>query len=136
MVLARLLRPLRACSPDLDTDLDGDKIDTVARCLSELDRRAAARRVCPDRLAAALAFAEFIVPEGERRTRARASKARGARDDVAAVLADRLNRPANRCRTAVDGEVIGLVMRAPLVAAMMPPRAAFPRYTRLATAAA
>jgi hypothetical protein len=135
MVLARLLRP-----PNLDADLDGDKIDTVARCLGELDRRAAARRACPDRLAAALAFAEFIVPEGERQTRARASKARGARDDLAAVLADRLNRPTphdaipKRWREAVDAEVIGLVMRAPLVDA--PPRAAFPRPTRLATAAA
>jgi hypothetical protein len=136
MVLARSLRPPRACPPDLDANLDGDKIDTVTRCLGELDRRAAARRACPDRLAAALAFAELIVPEGERRTRARASNARGARGDVAAVLVDRLNRPANRCRTAVDGEVIGLVMRAPLAAAVMPPRAAFPRYTRLTRAAA
>jgi hypothetical protein len=56
--------------------------------------------------------------------------------DLAAVLANRLNRPAIRSRQAVDPELISLAMRAPLVAAAMPPRVAFPRYTRLATAAA
>jgi hypothetical protein len=38
-------------------------------------------------------------------------------------------------REAVDGEVLAIVMQAPLVAAAMPPRPAFPRYMRRAPAA-
>jgi hypothetical protein len=60
----------------------------------------------------------------------------GACDDFAAILVDRLNRPANRSREAVDAEVLARVMQGPVIAAAMPPRAAFPRYTRHATGAA
>ena len=74
----------------------------------------------------ALAVGLSLEPEPER----------VARDDLAAVLADRLNRPTDRRRQAVDGEVLAIVMQAPLVAAAMPPRPAFPRYMRRAPAAA
>ena len=50
---------------------------------------------------------------------------RGACVDLAAVLADRLHRPATRSRAAVDPLLIALVMRGPLVDG--PPRAVRPR---------
>jgi hypothetical protein len=58
----------------------------------------------------------------------------GAVVDFAATFANGLNRPASRSRDTVNPELVAIAMQAPLRKGH--PRAAFPRYTRLATAAA
>jgi hypothetical protein len=72
----------------------------------------------------ALAVGLSLEPEPER----------GACADLAAVLADRLNRPTTdaipkRWRDRINPEVIGLVMCGPLLE--LPPRAAFPQPQRV-----